>query len=265
MDGGGVCLRGGYNNNNNGGFSYCVCCQRDKIQIVNSLWQTNILSLFHWNSFTSTSNNNEEYGAGSVAEISDYFTWLEQLIITNCFHHCVIKSVVKVFRGRPCMLQWKWNCKHLNFQHQKWRRRRRQRRQHVTILFFPNRTIQFIGSCLTYNNVYNLYQHIQQLFSTFTPSFSIPFPCLKTMTIVYPLNDFKNFTSLRNIFNASNNQCVYETELFPGAQLSYWSPLHVVLFHTGSVTITGVQSFCQVDAVIHDLLTNRFFPLFDTK
>lgn len=238
----------------------CLCCQRDKIHIVNSFWQTTIPStVFQQAPFTSSTTENE---------VVDYFAWLEHLISTYCSHlPCMIKCEIKLFRGRPCMVQWKINCKHLHFQQLAstllhGRRRRRRRQQHVTILFFPNRTIQFIGSYLTNNNVYTLYQHIQQLFSTSSPfSFLIPFPCLKTMTVVYQLHQSIN---LCNIFTASNSYCTYETELFPGAQLSFWSPLHVILFHTGSVTISGVQSFSQIDTIIHDLMTNKYFPLFDT-
>ena len=124
----------------------------------------------------------------------------------------------------------------------------------VTLLFFPNRTIQFLGAS-TDNVMYHLYLHCNTVFHR-----NLPFPRIKTMTIVYPLTG--SIVNFHTLFNTSHTHCVYETDMFPGAQLTYWAPLHVVLFHTGKVTISGVKSFCQVDAIVRDLLTNKYFPLF---
>ena len=193
---------------------------RRNIRVVNALWQTRI-------PFT--------FGCPSTKA---YFTWLNQRI-DGATLSCKQSSETKLFLARPCMLVWKWNCHHVQ--------------QSVTMLFFPNRTIQFLGA-LSDNAIYQLYLHCVALLQR-----HVPFPCLKTMTIVYPLHGY--ITNFHTLFHSSNTHCVYETEIFPGAQLTYWSPLHVVLFHTGKVTISGVKSLCQVDAIIHDLRTNKHFPL----
>lgn len=219
----------------------CSCCERGNIRVVNTLWQSRIpFTTIFQSDYSPTTEN--------------YFTWLKQLI--ECLHlPCTILCETKVFTGRPCMLQWKWKCHHLNCQ------------RYNTILFFPNRAIQFLGS-MTDNDVYHLYQHCQHLFSMSTTYClqHLPFPRLKTMTIVYPLQSVHyEMNNIRSIFNSSHNKCIYETELFPGVQLSYWLPIHVVLFHTGNVTISGVKAFCQVDSIIHDFITNKYFPLFKKK
>ena len=196
-------------------------CQRNKIRIVNALWQTQIL-------FSTTTQ--------------DYFTWLlQQIGGNNSLLLCKHSSETQQFRARPCMLQWKWSCQHVS--------------RRITILFFPNRTVQFLGT-ITDNDVYHLYCHCCRLFKQ-----RLPYPRVKTMTIVYPL--LKRINNLHRLFNRSHAQCIYETDLFPGVQLTYWSPLHVIIFHTGNVTISGVKSFCQVDSIIHDLMTNKYFPLFN--
>ena len=197
-------------------------CERQRIRVVNALWQTTVPSTSYSRSYCATTK--------------DYFAWLSDLIQVLDIP-CKRSSVLRQFNGRPCMLQWKWNCLHL--------------KRRVTILFFPNRTIQFIGS-LTDNAVYHLYCHCQQLFPC-----RLSFPHLKTMTVVYPLLDGINMTSL----SSSNQHCVYEKDLFPGAQLTFWLPLHVILFHTGKITISGVKSFYQVDMIVNDLLSNKHFPL----
>ena len=194
-------------------------CQRDKIRIVNALWQTQL-----W--ITTPSQ--------------EYFSWLLHMIGKSDKLVCKISSETRIFTARPRMLQWKWYCQHVH--------------QRFTVLFFPNRTLQFIGP-LTDNDVYHLYQHCRFIFNH-----TLPFPRLKTMTIVYPL--CTNKTDLSTIFKKSDANCVYESEQFPGAQLTYWSPLHVILFHTGNVTISSVKALYQVDSIIHDLNTNRYFPLF---
>ena len=193
-------------------------CQRKKIRVVNALWQTRIPITF------------------GCSTTKDYFLWLDE-VIDGAGFSCKRSSAVKVFRARPCMLMWKWSCHHV---------------RRVTILFFPNRTLQFLGA-VTDNDVYHLYHHCRFLFH------HVPFPRLKTMTVVYPL--LGHISNFHTIFNSSHTHCVYETDLFPGAQLTYWAPLHVVLFHTGNVTISGVKSLCQVDVIIHDLLTNKHFTL----
>ena len=198
-----------------------MSCDRRNIRVVNALWQTRI-------PFT--------FGCPST---QDYFTKLTQVIDGADVWSCKQLSETKVSLARPCMLIWKWNCHHL------------QRR--VTILFFPNRSIQFLG-VVTEDVIYHLYCHCTTLFQQ-----HLPFPRLKTMTVVYCFNG--SIVNFHTLFNSSHAHCVYETDLFPGAQLTYWTPLHVVLFHTGKMTISGVKSFSQVDAIVNDLLTNRYFPL----
>ena len=199
-----------------------MTCARHNIRVVNALWQTRIPFTFECPSTEA------------------YFSWLNQLI-DGATLLCKQSSETKVFLARPCMLKWKWNCHHVQ--------------RCVTILFFPNRTIQFLGA-LTDNTIYQLYLHCVSL----VRRRDLPFPRLKTMTIVYPLHG--RIANFHTLFHTSNTHCVYETDIFPGAQLTYWSPLHVILFHTGTVTISGVKSFCQVGAIIHDLLTNKYFSLF---
>ena len=57
-----------------------------------------------------------------------------------------------------------------------------------------------------------------------------------------------------SLATSSNHELSYEPELFPAMLISRWLPVHVAVFHTGKVIITGLKSETQVspmlDAVI---------------
>ena len=48
----------------------------------------------------------------------------------------------------------------------------------------------------------------------------------------------------------SNHELTYEPELFPAMLINRWLPVHVAVFHTGKVIITGLKSETDVCPMI---------------
>ena len=64
-----------------------------------------------------------------------------------------------------------------------------------------------------------------------------------------------------SLSKTSNYELSYEPELFPAMLISRWLPVHVAVFHTGKVIVTGLTSEMQVlpllDAVTDYLHTQN--------
>ena len=52
----------------------------------------------------------------------------------------------------------------------------------------------------------------------------------------------------------SNHELSYEPELFPAMLISRWLPVHVAVFHTGKVIITGLKSETQVSPILDTVI-----------
>ena len=59
----------------------------------------------------------------------------------------------------------------------------------------------------------------------------------------------------------SNHELSYEPELFPAMLINRWLPVHVAIFHSGKVIMTGLKSETQVcpmlDTVTDYLYTHK--------
>ena len=53
---------------------------------------------------------------------------------------------------------------------------------------------------------------------------------------------------------SSNHELSYEPELFPAMLISRWLPVHVAVFHSGKVIITGLKSESQVSPILDDIV-----------
>ena len=47
----------------------------------------------------------------------------------------------------------------------------------------------------------------------------------------------------------------YETELFPAALIRTWHPVHISVFHTGTLIFTGLKSVKQLDTLLPDVIS----------
>ena len=78
---------------------------------------------------------------------------------------------------------------------------------------------------------------------------------VKNLVISSHLNEFVSLPK------TSNHELSYEPELFPAMLISRWLPVHVAVFHTGKVIVTGLTSEMQVlpllDAVTDYLHTQN--------
>lgn len=77
------------------------------------------------------------------------------------------------------------------------------------------------------------------------PTFDISPPSICTMTVTAQLAIKPNFEKL-----SLDKDCSFETELFPAAILSHWSPMKVVLFRKGHINITGVKNISDCHRII---------------
>jgi len=112
----------------------------------------------------------------------------------------------------------------------------------VTILFFPNGTIQCVGG-FTDGDLPYLHSTLENLLSDSLSEWEV-----KTMTVLCELNyhyDFRKVTSSNNL--------TYEVELFPAAQMTNWHPYHVHVFHNGKIVITGIKDINDVPPILCDL------------
>ena len=51
----------------------------------------------------------------------------------------------------------------------------------------------------------------------------------------------------------TNSDLFHETELFPAALIQKWSPIHIAVFHTGRIILTGLKSVEQFHEVLSSL------------
>lgn len=112
----------------------------------------------------------------------------------------------------------------------------------MTILFFPNGTIQCVGSCND-EDVNHMHSVLEDLLKTSLPKWDV-----KTMTV---LCEFKHRYDFRNV--SSSAHVTYEVEIFPAAQMTIWNPYHVHVFHNGKIVITGIKDMSTVQTIIGDL------------
>ena len=114
----------------------------------------------------------------------------------------------------------------------------------LTILFFPNGTIQCVGNS-DESDVENLHVKLcKVLHIDFLPPWKV-----KSMTVLCSLCESYDLR-----FLASNKSVTYEVELFPAAQFALWKHIHVHAFHNGKLIITGITTVRQVYKVVNDVV-----------
>ena len=62
----------------------------------------------------------------------------------------------------------------------------------------------------------------------------------------------KKIICLRKIAS-TNATCFHETELFPAALIRKWHPVHIAVFHTGTIILTGLKSVEHLYDIIPSL------------
>ena len=112
----------------------------------------------------------------------------------------------------------------------------------LTILFFPNGTIQCIGSCDDASTT-EVHSILQELLNQHLPEWKV-----QTMTVLCELNFSYNFKNL-----TSSKEVTYEIDLFPAAQMTLCSPYHIHVFHNGKVIITGIKDISCVPNILSDI------------
>ena len=113
----------------------------------------------------------------------------------------------------------------------------------LTILFFPNGTIQCVGNSSD-SDVELLRKELNKVLHHHLPEWKV-----KSMTVFYILDKPYSFHGL-----FSNKNVTYEIELFPAVQMNFWKNIHVHAFHNGKLIITGITNLCQVPEVVHDVV-----------
>ena len=135
------------------------------------------------------------------------------------------------YRVKPHMVKWK-------------------SKMNKTVLFFPNKKIQVIGSVDIDQVLVIRRDIIKKLRKRFANStFSLTSPKIHTMTWTYHFNRKFNFYGIPvdNLFS-------YEPELFPAAIFSHWEPIKVIVFPSGHANILGVKSSQSLPSILKELL-----------
>src|SRR5271163_3999867 len=99
-----------------------------------------------------------------------------------------------------------------------------------TLIFFKSGAFRMMGKCDDISTHLNIYEIINQ-FST-----QIPKIILQTMTVCYNYNRKIHLTAM-----ACENSMQYTAEFFPAIQNRVFPGIHINIFSTGKVTITGVK------------------------
>ena len=152
-----------------------------------------------------------------------FSTKLHQSLNMFVIHSMLPNSIY--FRGRPTMIKLKLPG------------------AHYTILIFPNGRIQLLGKTTSDDHEYVrtfLHEHLK---------LNIPPFKLDVMTVVCKILRSYNLHKLQKC----TPERFYEPELFPALLLSKWKPIHVSLFGSGSVVLTGVKSFDDVYKIIKEI------------
>lgn len=113
----------------------------------------------------------------------------------------------------------------------------------LTILFFPNGTIQCVGNS-TESDVQILHMELCKVLAVNLPVWTV-----KSMTVLCVSNEPCDFRHL-----SSNKSVTYEIELFPAAQFALWQNIHVHAFHNGKFIITGITSLCEVPKIVNHVV-----------
>ena len=113
----------------------------------------------------------------------------------------------------------------------------------LTILFFPNGTIQCVGNTCD-DDVRYMHMELCDVLQLQLPDWE-----MKSMTVLCMLNKTCNFRHL-----SSNKHVTYEVEIFPAAQMTFWHNVHVHVFHNGKMIITGIKDISHVSNIVHDVL-----------
>ena len=112
----------------------------------------------------------------------------------------------------------------------------------LSILFFPNGTIQCVGCCDD-SAISDIHSKLEAILNQRLPSWSV-----LTMTVLCELKHSYDFRLL-----SSSKSITYEVELFPAAQMTLWSPYHVHVFHNGKLVITGIKDISCVPTIVNDI------------
>lgn len=142
------------------------------------------------------------------------------------------KPVTSLRTGRPTMLTW----------------RVKKKEKVLTLLFFPNGTIQCVGNSSDMDTT-ELHHELCEVLECNLPLWEV-----KSMTVLCILNTSYDFNSL-----FSNQNVTYEVELFPAVQMSFWQNVHVHAFHNGKLVITGITSPSYIPRIVMDVY--NFFNL----
>ena len=137
-----------------------------------------------------------------------------------------IKPVTSLRKGRPTMLTW-----------------RVQKEKALTLLFFPNGTIQCVGNSCD-SDVQQMHIELCKVLNCEVPEWEV-----KSMTVLCILNNSCDFRYL-----SSNKNVTYEIELFPAVQMNFWKNIHVHAFHNGKLIITGITNVDEVMNVVNDVI-----------
>ena len=139
------------------------------------------------------------------------------------------KPVTSLRMGRPTMLTW----------------RVKRKEKLLTVLFFPNGTIQCVGNS---NEMDSLQVHgdLCELLQ-----YDLPLWKVKSMTALCILNRACDLRLLH-----SNKYMCYEIELFPAVQFSLWKNVHVHAFHNGKLIITGITCLSVVPEIVDEVVSH---------
>ena len=117
----------------------------------------------------------------------------------------------------------------------------------MTILFFPNGTVQCVGQCDD-NVLDSVHSILESVLQQHLPKWQV-----RTMTVLCELKhtfDFRHLTS--------SSKVTYEVELFPAAQLTLWKTYHVHVFHNGKMIITGLKDLSCLPQIVEDVEQHFF-------
>ena len=143
----------------------------------------------------------------------------------------------KLYRGRPHMLLVKMS-------------------NGRNVQIFRNGTVQILGA-LSRSAAQSMRCELQRTLRRIWKKQT----CVLSNLIVSNLVISSHFNEHISLPKCSNHELTYEPELFPAMLISRWLPVHVAVFHTGKVIVTGLTCETQVlpmlSAVIDYLRTQN--------
>ena len=123
-----------------------------------------------------------------------------------------------------------------------WRVKKKEKS--LTILFFPNGTIQCVGNSSD-EALQDVHSDLSLVLQSVPSSWEV-----KSMTVLCILKSSCDFRNLH-----SNKNVTYEIELFPAVQMSFWQSIHVHVFHNGKLVITGIRNLCSIPKIVNEVFT----------